>query len=151
MNTDRPVAGFSEKPGHLVNRASRLMMRYGEVRMQPLGLGVAAFPVLMLLRGGTAMRQRELSICARLEQPSMAQLLARLERDGMIRRAPDPADGRASLISLTEKAEALLPEVDAIVASAHEVALRGMSADEVQDFARLLQRMVANLESDSGD
>ena len=32
----------------------------------------------------------------------MAQMLVRMERDGLIRRAPDPADGRSSLVSLTE-------------------------------------------------
>ncbi len=32
----------------------------------------------------------------------MAQMLARMERDGLIQRAPDPAGGRSSRVTLTE-------------------------------------------------
>ena len=31
----------------------------------------------------------------------MAQMLTRMERDGVIQRTPDPADGRSSRITLT--------------------------------------------------
>ncbi len=40
----------------------------------------------------------------------MAQMLARMERDGLIQRAADPADGRSSRITLTELAEERLPD-----------------------------------------
>lgn len=32
----------------------------------------------------------------------MAQLIARMERDGIVRREPDPRDGRSSLVFLTD-------------------------------------------------
>ena len=102
-----------ERPGYLINRAARLLLRLADIRFRPLGLGVASFPVLSMLRTGQKLSQKDLALCARIEQPSMAQLLSRLERDGMIKRTPDPADGRSSLISITRKAQGILPEVDA--------------------------------------
>src|ERR1700761_9787251 len=92
-------------PGHLVSLASRGFTRLSEARLKPLGFGVGHLPVLVALRDGQASTQRDLARFARIEQPPMAQMLARLERDGLLQRAPDPADGRSSHIRLTEAAE----------------------------------------------
>jgi MarR family transcriptional regulator for hemolysin len=56
--------------------------------------------VLVALQDGRASTQRDLARFAKIEQqPPMAQMLARMKRDGLIQRAPDPADGRSSRIS----------------------------------------------------
>jgi MarR family transcriptional regulator for hemolysin len=135
-----------ERPGHLINRAARLLLRFADVRFRPLGLGVASFPVLSMLRTGERLSQKELALCVRIEQPSMAQLLSRLERDGMIKRSPDPADGRSSLVSITRKALGIFPEIDAAVDAGNELALAGMSDAEVATLIDLLQRLIGNLE-----
>ena len=135
-----------ERPGHLISRASRLLLRFADTRFRQLGLGVAAFPVLNMLRTGQKLSQKDLALCVKIEQPSMAQLLARLERDGMIRRTPDPEDGRASLISITRKALGILPQVDAVVDEGNQMALAGMSDGETELLIDLLQRLIANLE-----
>ena len=135
-----------ERPGYLINRAARLLLRLADIRFRPLGLGVASFPVLSMLRTGQKLSQKELALRARIEQPSMAQLLARLERDGMIKRSPDPADGRSSLISITRKALGILPEIDVAVDAGNEVMLAGMNDDEVKTLIDLLQRLIGNLE-----
>lgn len=139
-----------ERPGHLVNRAARLSMRYADLRLGDVGR-VASLRVLQILRDGDMVTQKQLALCAQIEQPSMAQLLNRLERDGMITRTPDPSDGRASLIGLTDKAQAALPRVDAIVDGFNDQAVKGMSPAEVETLIRLLKQMIANLEDDAGD
>ena len=77
-------------PGHLVSLAARGFTRLSEARLKPLGFGVGYLPVLVALRDGVASTQRDLARFARTEQPPMAQMLARMERDGLILRAPDP-------------------------------------------------------------
>ncbi|MDB5529549.1 MAG: transcriptional regulator protein [Devosia sp.] len=136
-----------ERPGHLINRAARVMMRLAEGRFRPMGLGVASFPVLTMLRRGEKLSQKELTARVRIEQSSMAQLLARLERDGMIERTPDPNDGRSTLISLSAKAMALLPQIDLAVNVGNEEATAGMSDAEIDLLVHLLQRLIGNLES----
>jgi MarR family transcriptional regulator, transcriptional regulator for hemolysin len=96
-------------PGQLISLAARGFARLSEARLKPLGFGVGHLPVLVALQDGRASTQRDLARFAKIEQPPMAQMLARMERDGLIRRAPDPADGRSSRITLTEVAEARLP------------------------------------------
>ncbi|MCX4910894.1 MarR family winged helix-turn-helix transcriptional regulator [Streptomyces sp. NBC_00878] len=37
-----------------------------------------------------------------ISQPGLTQLVTRLERDGLVERRPDPTDGRAVLVHITE-------------------------------------------------
>ena len=103
-------------PGHLISLAARGFARLSEARLKPLGFGVGHLPVLVALRDGRASTQRDLARFAKIEQPPMAQMLARMERDGLIRRTPYPADGRMSRITLTEGAKERLPDAIGIVA-----------------------------------
>jgi DNA-binding MarR family transcriptional regulator len=41
-------------------------------------------------------------------QPAMTQLIARLQEYGLVRREPDPADGRVVQVSITAEGKALL-------------------------------------------
>ena len=75
-----------DRPAPLVNMASRSFLRLGERRVKPHGFSIGQLPVLYLLRDGKAMSQRDLARAAKVEQPSMAQILARMERDGLLRR-----------------------------------------------------------------
>lgn len=43
-----------------------------------------------------------------VSQPSMTQLVQRLEQRGMVKRGADPSDGRAALVKLTEEGRAAL-------------------------------------------
>ncbi|MBB3997281.1 MarR family winged helix-turn-helix transcriptional regulator [Aureimonas pseudogalii] len=133
-------------PGHLVSLAARGFARLSEARLKPLGFGVGTLPALVALEEGHASSQRDLARFARVEQPTMAQMLARMERDGLIRRMPDPADGRSRRIVLTEAARAGLPEACAVLFQGNRDALAGFSEREAEQFVAFLQRLIANLD-----
>jgi MarR family transcriptional regulator, transcriptional regulator for hemolysin len=133
-------------PGHLINRASRLHIRRSEGRFHALGLAVAQMPVLGALKDGASLPQKELARFAQIEQPTMAQLLTRMERDGLIQRTPDPGDKRSSLISLTPLAKKKLPAVRRLLLECNAEALRGFTDREIKTLSRLLRRVVQNLD-----
>lgn len=134
-------------PGHYISRTARAMARVGDIRLRELGFATAQLPVLTALKDGARLSQTELAAWAKVEQPTMAQLLARMERDGLIRREPDPTDRRSSLISLTAEARAKLPAGRAILLQGNKDATRGMTADEVKTLIALLDRVLANVEA----
>ncbi len=134
------------RPGHLIARVARLLMRWGDERFQPLGLAMAQIPVLQALKSGASLTQTDLARMAQIEQPTMAQLLARMERDGLIRRSPNPDDKRSSLISLTPLAISKIPAAKAVLAEGNREALKGFSDDEIATLGSLLLRMVNNLD-----
>ncbi len=152
MATDEqaPLADFDlelfSTPAPLINMASRGLMRLAERRLKPFGASAGQLPVLYLLRDGGAMSQRDLARLARIEQPSMAQTLARMARDGLIRRAPDPTDGRSSLVSLTKKALARMPALRAALHAGRAELVEGFSDAEVATLCDLLKRLNRNLD-----
>lgn len=137
---------LAERPGHLVMRLARLMSRYAEARIQKLGTGVAGYPVLHALSEAGEMTQKQLTELLGIEQSSTAQLLGRLERDGFISRRKDPADGRSSLIQLTAKAVAALPDISSIMDRGNDLAVDGFSDAEIDMAMNLLRRMTTNFE-----
>jgi MarR family transcriptional regulator for hemolysin len=133
-------------PGHLINLAARGFERLSELRLEPFGFGVGYLPVLVAVKEGTAQSQRDLARFARVEQPSMAQMLARMERDKLVRRTPDPDDGRSSRISLTEIAHARLPEACAVLFQGNREVLSDFTAEESAQLITLVTRLITNLD-----
>ena len=133
-------------PGHLISLAARGFARLSEARLKPLGFGVGHLPVLVALRDGRASTQRDLVRFARIEQPPMAQMLARMERDGLIQRMPDPADGRSSRITLTKVARARLPDAVAVLLRGNREVLCDFTDEEVGLLVALLTRLIASLD-----
>lgn len=133
-------------PGHLISLAARGFARLSEARLKPLGFGIGHLPVLVALRDGQADTQRDLARFAKVEQPPMAQMLGRMERDGLIARTPDPADGRSSRIALTETAQDRLPEAIDVLLQGNAEVLAGFTEAEAAQLTALLQRVIANLD-----
>jgi len=137
-------------PGHLISLAARGFAKLSEARLKPLGFGVGHLPVLVALRDRQADTQRDLARFARTEQSPMAQMLARMERDELIRRAPDPSDKRSSRITLTATAEERLPDAIAVLLRSNDEVLRDFTTEEALVLQDLLTRLIAGLDRVSG-
>jgi len=137
-------------PGHYFSRIARALARIGDKRLAAVGFAAAQLPVLSALQDGEKRSQTELARWAKVEQPTMAQLLARMERDGLIHRQPDPTDRRSSLISLTDRARANLPAGRDILRQGNIEAMQGLSDDEVETLLGLLKRVLVNVEAMEG-
>jgi MarR family transcriptional regulator for hemolysin len=146
----QPAKPLDWDPGdsaaYLLGRAARLFTRIADERLRQLGFGAAQVPVLRALKDGAARSQTELAALARIEQPTMAQMLARMERDGVIRRSPHPDDGRSSLYALTPRALAKVAAARRVMIQGSDELLAGFTASETAQLAALLQRAIANLE-----
>jgi DNA-binding MarR family transcriptional regulator len=103
-------------------------------------------PVLVALQNGKASTQRDLARFAKVEQPPMAQMLARMERDGLIRRTPHPGDGRSSRIVLTKAAQARMPDAIETLFKGNRDAMEGFTEEEAVQLVALLTRLIANLD-----
>jgi DNA-binding MarR family transcriptional regulator len=132
--------------GHLISRTARVLSRMADSRLRDLGVAAGQIPVFAVLQDGSSLSQTALARIARVEQPTMAATLARMERDGLIRREPDPADGRGSLVRLTPAALAKGPAIKMALCGLGEEALSGFNETERALLADMLQRIVANLE-----
>ena len=77
----------------------------------------------------------------------MTNRLDRLEKAGLIARAPHPQDRRGVIVQLTEKGRALIDEaVTAHVANEHQL-LSVLTRDEQDQLAGLLEKLIKGLDA----
>jgi DNA-binding MarR family transcriptional regulator len=133
--------------GYLMHWAGRLLRRDADRRLKALGLSSGYLPVINALIHSEALSQKALIQTSSIEQSTMAATLARMERDGLVARRPDPRDRRSTLFSLTPTA---LDKVGAMKRAVEEVnqdALGSLPADQRQQFRDNLQTMILALEA----
>jgi MarR family transcriptional regulator, transcriptional regulator for hemolysin len=127
-----------------INYASRQVQKRFEKCLRPLGFGLAYVGIATELEKAGPLLQKDLAKYYEVEQPTMAALLTRMERDGVVSRKPHPEDKRASLISLTAKGRARLPEVkQKLVEEARQIT-DGLSNAEAKMLISLLKRVARN-------
>jgi DNA-binding MarR family transcriptional regulator len=133
--------------GYLVNHLARLLALALRDRIEPYGVVPGQFAQLLALYEADGLTQAELCARVQIEQPTMANTLARMERDGLITRTPDPADQRRSLVRLTPKARRLEPDLVAAAQDINALATQGLTDDQITAFRTALGAAVANLET----
>jgi len=132
-------------PALQIARAARILARLADSRFRELGISMSQFPVLVALRNGDSLTQKQLATLAGVEQPSMAQLLARMQRDGLIRREIDPSDRRSSLVSLTPETLEKIDPARNVLAQGNADALAGFDEADTATLLALIERVIANL------
>jgi DNA-binding MarR family transcriptional regulator len=132
--------------GYQVNHLARLMER--ELRNEIVSFGVVPgqFPQLLALYEQDGLTQRELCELVRVEQPTMANTLQRMERDGLVTREPDPEDRRQARVLLTARAQEIEAGLVGAARAVNDAATRGLSAEEVAELLRMLTHVIGNLE-----
>ena len=110
--------------------------------LKPLGIAPAQFPILIELWNKDGLSQQELVERADLKQATIANTLARMERDGLITREPNPEDARSRLIMLTEHARALQSSSTEIAKAINQESLADLSADEQKLFLEMAQKII---------
>ena len=125
-----------------MNRIARQFAILLSEGLKPLGIAPAQFPILIELWNKDGLSQQELVERADLKQATIANTLARMERDGLITREPNPEDARSRLIMLTEHARALQSSSTEIAKAINQEALAVLSADEQKQFLEMVQKII---------
>ncbi len=134
-----------ESAGFLVNHMARLFANALHARIRPHGLAPAQFMTLLELWEGDGLTQRDLVRRLDVEQATMANTLARMERDGLIVRRASPGDARSQTIHLTRDALALREPAMEAARAVNAVALAGLSDDDRDRFLAMMRQAIAAL------
>jgi DNA-binding MarR family transcriptional regulator len=132
-----------------LNEASSLIARD---RLAPVfarfGLQSGEFDVLATLRRSGApyaLTPTELYEATMVTSGAMTARLDRLEKAGLVQRAPHPSDRRGVVVQLTANGLALVDEaLGAHVANEHDI-LAGLTGEERETLAKLLEKLIGSL------
>jgi DNA-binding MarR family transcriptional regulator len=103
--------------------------------------------LLLPLERDGAQRCSALAAKVGIDVSVASRQIAVLERDGHVERRPDPADGRASLLSLTPSGAEAIAATRALRSEWALGALAGWDEDDARTLSDLLDRLVADLET----
>jgi len=118
--TTTPDSGLATRAnlGFLLAKASQRWNELLQEQFVTRGFGEvrpAYGSILLPLFEEDGLRMGELARRARLSKQTMTTMVRLLERDGLVKREPDPADGRAALVRLTRRARAFRPVAEEVL------------------------------------
>ena len=158
-SVDRLVRTWAERDPQLdaspLEVVGRLLLCAGHLEraiveaLQPFGLSFGDFDVLNTLRrrgDDEGTNPRDLARSSLITSGAMTSRLDRLERAGLVRRGPDPADRRGVLVRLTEQGERLAEQSLHAVLAADEAFLEPLSARQRDTLAAGLKQLLLRSE-----
>jgi len=134
---------LAELPSWLLNAAARRGDRLVSAALAGAGLGKHHYRVLVALDDDGPSSQADIGRAIMLDRSDLHAVLNRLEADGLVERAPDPADRRRNVVALTRDGRSTLRRLDKRVAAAQDELTAALSADERAQLVALLRRIGA--------
>jgi DNA-binding MarR family transcriptional regulator len=131
---------LDEQVGFLLRQATQRHVGIF-TRLMPGGLTPPQFSALAILFQGGACSQNELGRRIATDGATIKGIIDRLTRRGLTRTAPDPADGRMLIVSLTETGAALAAGCIAAGAEITAATLAPLTPAEQRRLLTLLKRL----------
>jgi DNA-binding MarR family transcriptional regulator len=98
--------------------------------------------ILIPLFEEDGLRMGQLAERARLSKQTMTTLMRLMEREGLVRREPDPRDGRATLVWLTERSRSFRPVAERAVGAIERRVAARLTAEQASTLRAALERAV---------
>lgn len=136
---DKPIAGY----GWFIKRIDNALEKEANQNLQALNLTMQQNRVLILLahaEGHTlSLKALEERFCA--AQSTVAGLVSRLEKKGLIEAVPDPADRRVKLARLTEEGIKLHAQSHQKVVDSEARLTSNLTPEEREAFLSCLKKV----------
>jgi len=144
MQTARPAVDAMLTALMTVGRVMR--RRQGDDAVDP-----GTFWLLKTISHRGPLRITELATATHLDTSTVSRHIAQLERNGLVERTPDPADGRAQLVGISVGGQQQLDEAFQRRRDVLESTLADWDADDIADFERLLVKFVSGINNEPED
>ncbi len=141
----------NDRIAHLVKDAMRGLMRALQMRQAMHSVSFGHWSFLRILWEADGLTQRELSERAGLQEPTTYAALKAMEKLGLITRKQLPDSRKKVYVFLTPKGRALRPKLVPLAEEVNEVALAGISQEDIAITRRTLLVMIENLARDEAD
>lgn len=128
--------------GYAATRASLELKKVFALHMEPHGLKIAEFSILMLVASNGDVNQKQLGQALDISPPNMAVTLDRMAERGWIERVRSTHDRRAQHIHLTKAGQAFSERMRKISTTMEEPALAALSRAERALLIEMLRKLV---------
>lgn len=141
------VEEIDARIGYAAKRLQQAVRAAAEDLLRPIGLTMPQYAALSVLANQPGLSNSELARRSFVTRQTMNELLAGLQRAGLVTRARDPQDGRVQPTELTVDGRALAERGDFVVADVEEQMSQGLTYIQRQQLLDLMRTCTANLEA----
>ena len=135
----------SDNFAYLIVDVTRLFRKHFDRRAVRFELTRAQWRALKAIGRQEGLSQIELADVLEMEAIPIGRVIDRLAEAGFVVRRPDPNDRRRWQLHLTDKAHAVVDDMEVIGRELRTDALRGVAREDFAAFERVLARMKENL------
>lgn len=135
----KAAGALKRSPTHLLHRALQLAL---DIYGQELGQGAVTqrqFAVLHAVASEDGLSQTGLVRATGIDRSTVAELVARMTRLGLLERSRSTEDARTNAVRLTERGREMLDGAQPRVSAADKRLLKRLPAKKRDSFIRLLQ------------
>jgi DNA-binding MarR family transcriptional regulator len=127
--------------GYLVNQLARQFAQRLERRLAVHGVALGQFPLLLVLWEEEGLTQSEIARRLTFEQPTVANTLKRMLRDGLVKTTRAPNNRKQVLIFLTEKGHHLRERLTAEARAVNAEAATALTSEEMDGLQKVIKKL----------
>ena len=135
---EEPHFQRADWPFYWIARVTGRYFHRMETALQPIGLDVPSYRVLMTLYEDRHVSVSAIADACVIKLSTATRIVQRMTAEGLVVVRPSPTDGRVTEVSLTGKGEGLRHQAKAIAEAMLAQAFEGVSEAERQKLNRLL-------------
>ena len=131
-----------QRPGFLVRRLHQIHLALFAEECAAFEVTPVQYSIMTVVGEQPGLEQARLAYEVGIDRTTLANVVARLEGRGVLKRGASPTDGRVRLVKLTAKGKRLLDKMREAVRRAHERTIDALPPKERKLFVELLRRLV---------
>ena len=132
---------------YLIGQVTRLQRAIHRLKSTDTDSARSAHLILLMISMSGPLRVADLAVKMCVDASTVSRQTAWLVNDGLLRRTSDPADGRASVLALTERGESVAAAVAKRRRDLFTRVIHDWPARDVQTFGSLLRTFIDGLEA----
>lgn len=129
-------------PGFLVRRLHQIAIALFAEECEGLDITPTQFGIMLAVSENPGIDQSAAAEARGVDRATMASIVARLEKDGYLRRVTSKIDRRQKLLTLTAAGKSLLNKSRTPAVRSNERMLEVLAPRDQKSFVRLLQKLV---------
>lgn len=143
MTRNESQAGLETSPLHLFHRAVQVVTEIYQAEMADYDLTARQYAVLVALAQSDGLSQSKLVDATGIDRSTMADIVRRMLKKGIIQRRRDKDDARAYEVTITEEGTKLYGTVAPIIRRIEDKLLSALHGKRVDEFLSHLTLIVA--------
>lgn len=129
QDTQAPFS-LNQSVSHLLHRAQQVVVNQSAEALAACGLTLRQFAVLATLAEQDGLSQAALVEATGIDRSTLADMVARMDRAGLVKRSPSKEDARAKLVGLTAAGRKAFDQALPVVVAADSAALASLRSTQ---------------------